>query len=98
MSETTGRAKVQGIHDYKHGDVFVLDDMLFNCHQCNKTFSPVRVKLKVSNHARYFRGVWARMCWILEVEEDKVCGCREFDVIMMYDNVDPVLRSRKEIQ
>jgi hypothetical protein len=100
MEEFTGKGKLkQGIHDYKHGETFTLNDMIFNCHNCNTTFSPVRATLQVSNHARYFNGVWARMCWIKEIEEDKVCNCDPTRTIMMYDNIDPVLNSihKKEV-
>jgi hypothetical protein len=92
MDEVSGKARV-GIHDYKTGEVFTLNKMIFNCHECNKTFSPVKATLQTTNDAHYFKGLWSRRCMILEIEEDKVCGCQEKIDIIMYDNPDPVFAS-----
>jgi hypothetical protein len=92
MKEHSGKART-GIHSYEDGEVFTLTNMIFNCHVCHKTFSPVRTTLKTTNKSSYYRGLWSRVCLILEVDEDKLCGCEEYNEIMMYDNPDPVFES-----
>ena len=92
MEKATGRTS-KGLHDLPNGAIISMDDFIFNCHVCKKIYSPVKIKLKATDKRFYFQGVWSRIFIILEVE-DKVCMCREDNnTIVLYDNIDPIIKS-----
>jgi hypothetical protein len=59
----------------KTGNTILATSFKLNCHDCGKTFAPLKVYMHAKDKTKYYLGTYCRLYMIIFLEEVALCSC-----------------------